>query len=107
MHDVQMVRTRDVEERVKKQKMLITMSVTVGAVAGGVAGYRFLPETGRQSLKSLRVIMDELARELSGVGQSLHNVTDVARSNWTIFDELVNEANTSTANQQPTMPATH
>jgi len=86
--------TPGTEDAVNNDKLMIAMSAAVGAVAGGVAGYLFLTESGRRSLRSFQPMLDELARDLGGVGQSLHGVTGAALSGWRLFDEFVNEVST-------------
>jgi hypothetical protein len=76
---------------VNNDKLMIALSTVVGAIAGGVAGYLFLTDSGRRSLRSLQPALDEIARDLGGVSQSLHGVTGAALTGWKLFDEFVNE----------------
>ena len=63
----------------------IAATVT-GAVIGGLAGYLFFTERGRAMRRSLEPMLEDLARELSSFGVTVHKAANVAAEGWKLLN---------------------
>ncbi len=71
------------------QKVAATL---VGAVIGGIAGYLFFTEHGRQLRRQLEPALEDMARELSSFRSTVQKAAGVASEGWKLLNEALGEA---------------
>jgi hypothetical protein len=76
---------------VTNDNVRIAMASAVGALLGGVAGYLFLTERGRETRLQIAPAMEELKQELASFGRSLEGASGIAREGWKLLQELAAE----------------
>jgi hypothetical protein len=79
------------------------IATVVGAVIGGVAGYLFFTERGRQFRRQLEPALDDLARELNSFRGTVQRAAGVASEGWKLLNDALGEAGTQPAQ----FPGTH
>lgn len=72
------------------------MAVTiVGAVVGGIAGYLFFTEHGKQLRRSLEPALEDLAREIEGLRTTVQRAAGVATDGWRMLNDAMSESGDS------------
>jgi gas vesicle protein len=66
-------------------------AAVVGAVVGGVAGYLFFTDHGRQLRRSLEPALDDFTRELEGFRATVQKAAGVASEGWRLLNEAMGE----------------
>ena len=66
-------------------------ATVVGAVIGGIAGYLFFSEEGRQVRRSIELALDDLARELNSFRQTVQKAAGVANEGWRLLNDTFGE----------------
>jgi len=80
------------------------MAATItGAVIGGVAGYFFFTERGRQLRRQIEPALEDFARELNGFRVTVEKAAGVANQSW----KLLNDAMEATGSQGTRYPTAH
>ena len=65
----------------------------VGAVLGGIAGYLFFTEAGRNMRRQLEPALDDIARELNSFRSTVAKASGVASEGWKLLNEAIGEDN--------------
>jgi gas vesicle protein len=73
----------------------------VGAVIGGVAGYLFFTDRGRQLRRQMEPALEDLARELHSFRNTVERAAGVANEGWQLLNETFGEG------VQPPPPPRH
>jgi hypothetical protein len=76
---------------VNNDNIRIAAASAVGALLGGVAGFLFLTERGRDARRQIEPAIDDLRRELMSLGKSLEGAGDVAREGWRLLQDFIAE----------------
>lgn len=66
----------------------ILLSVFLGAVAGGVAGYLYLTEDGRRVRERLGPGMDDVVREVRRLRSTVDSARTATREGWAAIEDL-------------------
>jgi hypothetical protein len=66
-------------------------AITVGAVAGGIAGYLFFTDHGRVVRRQLEPGLDEFARELNSWRGTIAKVMTAAHEGWRVLNDAMSE----------------
>lgn len=66
----------------------IAAASAVGALLGGVIGYLFLTERGREARRHIGPAVDELRGEIANLGRSLQGAGGIARQGWKLLQDL-------------------
>ena len=61
----------------------------VGAVIGGLAGYFFFTERGRELRRQIEPALDDIARELNSFRQTVEKAVGVASQGWNVLNEAM------------------
>ena len=72
-----------------------------GAVIGGVAGYFFFTERGRQLRRQIEPALEDVARELISFRRTVEKAAGVASQGWQLLNEAMD------AGQNTRYPTTH
>ena len=91
MRGIQLVALgRDVqlEAAVTYNSRAIAATIT-GAVIGGVAGYFFFTERGRDLRRQLEPALDDFARELNSFRLTIEKAATVANQGWKLLNEAM------------------
>jgi len=75
---------------VNENSQLLAATV-VGAIIGGVAGYLFFTDHGRQLRRRVEPILDEFATELSSFRVTLQKAAGVANEGWRLLNEAAGD----------------
>lgn len=75
----------------------------VGAAVGGLAGYLFFTEQGREVRRQFEPAIDDIARELNSFSVTMRKAANAANEGW----QLLNEAIGDGGQQAPRYPAPH
>lgn len=67
------------------------VAATVGAVAGGIAGYMLFTEQGRDLRRRLEPAIEELARELVQLRGTVNRAMGVASEGWNVLHDALGE----------------
>jgi hypothetical protein len=67
-------------------------AAAVGAVLGGMAGYMFFTEQGRQLRRQLEPALDDFARELSSFRETITRAAGGAGEGWKLLNEALGES---------------
>ena len=62
-----------------------------GAVIGGVAGYFFFTERGRDLRRQLEPALDDLARELNSFRSTVNKAAGVASEGWKLLNDAMGD----------------
>ena len=81
---------------------VITATV-VGAVIGGVAGYLFFTERGRELRRQFEPALDDIARELNSFRGTVQRAAGVASEGWKLLNDTLGE----TGQQRPRYSGPH
>lgn len=66
----------------------ILLSAVLGALAGGVAGYLYLTDDGRQVRERLEPGLDDVGRELRRLRGAVDRARVAAEEGWQTIEEL-------------------
>lgn len=72
-------------------KSLTLVATFAGAVVGGLAGYLFFTEQGRQFRRHLEPALDDIAQELGHFRGTVHKAAEVAAEGWKLLNEAFGE----------------
>ena len=75
----------------------------VGAVIGGMAGYLFFTDRGRELRRQIEPALDDIARELNSFRVTLQRAAGVANEGWKLLNETLGEG----GQQSPRYAAPH
>jgi gas vesicle protein len=73
----------------------------VGAVIGGMAGYLFFTDRGRELRRQIEPALEDFARELNSFRGTLQRAAGVASEGWKLLNDTLGE----TGQQRPRYPA--
>jgi hypothetical protein len=76
----------DVDDRTR-----VALCVGLGALAGGVAGYLFLTDRGRELRSELEPRLDDLVGEVQRLGSAFDRTRHAVEEGWRSFNQLLNE----------------
>jgi len=74
----------------------------VGAVIGGMAGYLFFTNRGRELRRQIEPALDDIARELNSFRGTMQRAANVASEGWKLLNETLGEGG-----PPPRYPTTH
>jgi hypothetical protein len=63
----------------------------VGAALGGVAGFLFFTDRGRQVRREIQPALEDFVRELSSLRGTVQRAADVAGESWRLLNDMVRE----------------
>jgi hypothetical protein len=63
----------------------------VGAVIGGIAGYLFFTENGKELRRQFEPALDDLTRELNSFRSTFEKAAGVATEGWKVLNEALGE----------------
>jgi hypothetical protein len=66
-------------------------ATVVGAVLGGMAGYMFFTEKGRNLRRQLEPAIEDISRELSNFRGTLNRAMGVANDGWKVLNDVIGE----------------
>ena len=75
----------------------------VGAVIGGVAGYLFFTDRGRQLRRQIEPAIEDIVRELSSFRGTVQRAAGVANESWKLLNDALGEGGP----QAPRYPGGH
>ena len=67
------------------------MAATIGAVAGGIAGYMLFTERGRDLRRRLEPALEDLAHELVQLRGTVTRAMGVASQGWNVLNEALGD----------------
>lgn len=67
------------------------VAATVGAVAGGIAGYLLFTDRGRELRRRLEPAIEDFARELVQLRGTVNRAMGVASEGWNVLNEALGE----------------
>ena len=68
-----------------------TAAAITGAVIGGIAGYLFFTERGRELRRQLEPALDSFARELVSLRLTVEKAAGVAHEGWRLLNEAAGQ----------------
>ena len=69
------------------ERSVVVLSAIAGAALGGVAGFLFLTERGRELRLELEPRLDEFAREFANLQSTVSRATSVATEGWRLVTD--------------------
>ena len=78
----------------------IAMAIGIGAFVGGVAGYLFLTERGREVREGLEPRMNEVLTEVDRLRSTFERTRSAVAEGWRSFNQLMNESEGGRAGAQ-------
>ena len=63
----------------------------VGAVIGGMAGYLFFTDRGRELRRQIEPALDDIARELNSFRGTVQRAAGVATEGWKLLNDALGE----------------
>ncbi len=75
----------------------------VGAVIGGMAGYLFFTNRGRELRRQIEPALDDIARELNSFRVTMQRAAGVANEGWKLLNETLGDG----GQQPPRYPGAH
>lgn len=79
------------------------VATVIGAVIGGVVGYLFFTDRGRDLRRRIEPALDDIARELNSFRGTVQRAAGVANEGWRLLNEALGEG----GQQPPRYPGTH
>jgi gas vesicle protein len=79
------------------------LATVVGAVIGGIAGYLFFTDRGRELRRQIEPALDDIARELNHFRGTVQRASSVASEGWKLLNEALGEG----GQQPPRYPNAH
>jgi hypothetical protein len=89
------------EARVTDKAVVATIC---GAVIGGLAGYLFFTERGRELRRQIEPALDDIARELNSFRGTVQRASNVANEGWKLLNDALGEG---ASRQTPRYPGGH
>lgn len=81
-----------------------TVAATIiGAVIGGMAGYLFFTDRGRELRRQIEPALDDIARELNSFRGTVQRAAGVASEGWKLLNETLGDGE----QQAPRYPGSH
>jgi hypothetical protein len=77
------------------------IAATVGAVAGGIAGYMLFTDRGRELRRRLEPAIEDFARELVQLRSTINRAMGVASEGWGVLNETLGERSHGTTYSAP------
>jgi len=81
----------------------VVTATLVGAVIGGIAGYLFFTDRGRELRRQIEPALEDIARELNSFRGTVQRAATVANESWKLLNEALGEG----GSQPPRYPGTH
>jgi gas vesicle protein len=81
----------------------VVTATVVGAVIGGIAGYLFFTDRGRELRRQIEPALDDIARELNSFRGTLQRAAGVANEGWKLLNDTLGDA----GQQRPRYPGAH
>jgi len=78
-------------------------ATVIGAIVGGIAGYLFFTERGRELRRQLEPALDDFARELNSFRGTVQRASSVASEGWKLLNDALGEGE----RQPPRYPSSH
>lgn len=69
----------------------VMAATVVGAVVGGVAGYLFFTEQGRNVRRQLEPALEDFSRELMSFRSTIQRAAGVANEGWKLLNDALGE----------------
>jgi gas vesicle protein len=69
----------------------VLAATLVGAALGGVAGFLFFTDRGRQVRREIQPALEDFVRELSSLRGTVQRAADVAGESWRLLNDMVRE----------------
>jgi gas vesicle protein len=79
------------------------LATVIGAVIGGIAGYLFFTQRGRELRRQIEPALDDIARELNHFRGTVQRASSVASEGWKLLNEALGEG----GQQPPRYPGAH
>ena len=64
----------------------------VGAVVGGIAGYLFFTDNGKELRRQVEPALEDIARELNSFRSTFEKAAGVATEGWRVLNEALGES---------------
>jgi hypothetical protein len=68
------------------------IATIVGAVVGGVAGYLFFTDRGRELRRQIEPALDDFSRELHSFRGTMQRAAGVASDGWQLLNEALGDS---------------
>ncbi|MEO8258715.1 MAG: YtxH domain-containing protein [Acidobacteriota bacterium] len=65
----------------------------VGAVVGGIAGYLFFTDNGKEWRRQVEPALEDIAQELNSFRSTFEKAAGVATQGWKVLNEALGENN--------------
>jgi len=78
------------EGRVTDNSRAVAATIT-GAVIGGVAGYFFFTERGRELRRQIEPALDDFTREFNSFRMTIEKAAGVANQGWKVLNEAMDD----------------
>ena len=82
----------------------VVTATLVGAVIGGMAGYLFFTNRGRELRRQIEPALDDIARELNSFRGTLQRAAGVASEGWKLLNETLGDTEPQ---RPPRYPGAH
>jgi len=66
-------------------------ATVVGAVIGGIAGYLFFTENGKELRRQFEPALEDISRELNSFRSTFEKAAGVATEGWKVLNEALGE----------------
>jgi gas vesicle protein len=73
------------------ERSVVVLGAIVGAALGGMAGYLFLTERGRQLRADLEPRLDDLLRDLGSLQNTVSRARDAAAEGFRVIGDVTGE----------------
>jgi hypothetical protein len=87
-HNLNPICKMQLEGRVTDNSRAVAATIT-GAVIGGVAGYFFFTERGRELRRQIEPALDDFAREFNSFRMTIERAAGVANQGWKLLNEAM------------------
>ncbi|HEV8347840.1 MAG TPA: YtxH domain-containing protein [Vicinamibacterales bacterium] len=81
----------------------VVTATLVGAVIGGIVGYLFFTDRGRELRRQIEPALDDFARELNSFRGTVQRAAGVASESWKLLNDALGEGGP----QAPRYPGGH
>ena len=76
----------------------------IGAVIGGMAGYLFFTDRGRELRRQIEPALEDFARELNSFRGTMQRAASVANEGWKLLNDALGEGGQT---RYPSAPSAH